>query len=124
MGVGVSIAAVALGASVIERHFTLVRADGGVDSVFSLEPSELSALVHETERAWQALGELCYWPTEAELKSLVFRRTIYVAEDLQPVDLLSEEKLCIVRPVDGLAPKFLNALLGRPVAKPLKQASK
>ena len=123
MGIGAAVAAIALGASVVEKHFTLARADGGVDSAFSLEPSELSALVLETERAWQALGKVRYGPTEAEQKSLVFRRSIYVSKDLQPGDLLSAENLCIVRPGDGLPPKLLHALLGRPVAKPLKRGT-
>ena len=123
MGIGAAVAAIALGASVVEKHFTLARADGGVDSAFSLEPSELSALVLETERAWQALGKVRYGPTEAEQKSLVFRRSIYVSKDLQPGDLLSVENLCIVRPGDGLPPKLLHALLGRPVAKPLKRGT-
>ena len=123
MGIGAAVAAIALGASVVEKHFTLARSDGGVDSAFSLEPSELSALVLETERAWQALGEVRYGPTEAEQKSLVFRRSIYVSKDLQPGDLLSAENLCIVRPGDGLPPKLLHALLGRSVAKPLKRGT-
>ena len=78
MGLGVAVAAVALGASVVEKHFTLARADGGVDSAFSLEPQELQALVIETERAWQALGSVTYGPTDAESQSLIFRRSICI----------------------------------------------
>ncbi|MGI9465338.1 MAG: pseudaminic acid synthase, partial [Aestuariivirgaceae bacterium] len=81
MGVGVAVGAVALGASVVEKHFTLSRAEGGVDSAFSLEPNELASLVLETRRAWQALGTVQYGPTEAERKSLIFRRSIFVAQD-------------------------------------------
>ena len=80
MGIGVAVASVALGATVIEKHFTLARSDGGVDSSFSLEPEELTALVMETERAWQALGEIHYGQTLAESKSLVFRRSIYTSK--------------------------------------------
>jgi pseudaminic acid synthase len=76
MGVGVAVASVALGASVIEKHFTLARADGGVDSAFSLEPEEMSALVVEAERAWQALGQVRYGPTQAERKSLIMTRKL------------------------------------------------
>ena len=76
MGVGVAVASVSLGASVIEKHFTLSRAEGGVDSAFSLEPDELISLVDETERAWNAIGSVRYGPTESESNSYVFRRSI------------------------------------------------
>jgi pseudaminic acid synthase len=101
MGVGVAVAAVALGASVVEKHFTLARADGGVDSAFSLEPQELQSLVVETERAWQSLGKVSYGPTEAERKSLVFRRSVYVAKDIAEGEVFSNDNLRIVRPGDG-----------------------
>jgi N-acetylneuraminate synthase len=125
MGVGTSVAAVALGATVIEKHFTLSRAEGGVDSAFSLEPRELESLVLETERAWQALGQVTYGPTEAELKSLVFRRSIYVAQDITEGEVFTTKNLRIVRPGDGLSPRELPNLLGRrasrylPKGKPL-----
>ena len=113
MGVGVAVAAVALGATVVEKHFTLSRADGGVDSAFSLEPAELAALVSETERAWLALGEVRYGPTEAETKSLVFRRSIYVAKDIAEGQVFTEENLRIVRPGHGAPPWLLEELIGR-----------
>ena len=113
MGVGVAVAAVALGATVVEKHFTLSRADGGVDSAFSLEPAELAALVSETERAWQALGEVRYGPTEAEKKSLIFRRSIYVAKDIAEGEIFTEENLRIVRPGHGAPPWLLEQLIGR-----------
>jgi len=113
MGVGVAVAAVALGATVIEKHFTLSRADGGVDSVFSLEPQELAALVQESERAWQALGQVRYGPTEAERKSLQFRRSIYVAADIDEGDVFTTANLRIVRPGHGAPPHLLEMLLGR-----------
>ena len=96
----------------MEKHFTLARADGGVDSAFSLEPSELSTLVQETERAWQALGEVRYGPTEAEQKSLVFRRSIYVAEDIAEGDLFSTQNFQFVRPVNGAPPSFYEQIFG------------
>jgi N-acetylneuraminate synthase len=113
MGVGVAVAAVALGATVIEKHFTLSRAEGGVDSVFSLEPQELAALVQESERAWQALGQVRYGPTEAERKSLQFRRSIYVAADIDEGDVFTTANLRIVRPGYGAPPHLLEMLLGR-----------
>ncbi|MBK7563234.1 MAG: pseudaminic acid synthase [Propionivibrio sp.] len=115
MGIGVSVAAVALGATVIEKHFTLRRADGGVDSTFSLEPEELRTLVVETERAWQALGSVSYGLGEAEKKSLVFRRSIYIAEDVKAGEILTEANLRCIRPGFGLAPKYYDNLLGRRV---------
>jgi pseudaminic acid synthase len=113
MGLGAAVAAVALGASVIEKHFTLARADGGVDSAFSLEPQELASLVMESERAWQALGQVSYGPTEAEQNSLVFRRSIYVAQDIAEGEVFTTENLRIVRPGDGAQPWLLKSLIGR-----------
>jgi pseudaminic acid synthase len=115
LGVGAAVAAVAHGASVIEKHFTLSRAAGGVDSAFSLEPEEMRALVLETQRAWESLGSVSYGPTAAEVKSLVFRRSIYVARDLGAGDVLTRENLRCVRPGLGLAPKYYEILLGRRV---------
>jgi N-acetylneuraminate synthase len=113
MGVGVAVAAVALGATVIEKHFTLSRDDGGVDSAFSLEPHELRALVQESERAWKSLGKVRYGPTEAEGRSLQFRRSIYVSADIAEGDYFSTKNLRIVRPGYGAPPQFIEQLLGR-----------
>jgi len=115
MGVGTAVAAVAHGATVIEKHFTLSRADGGVDSAFSLEPEEMKQLVIETERAWQSLGTVAYGPTEAELPSLKFRRSLYIAKDMQAGEKLTLENMRIVRPGMGLKPKYYDVLLGRKV---------
>jgi N-acetylneuraminate synthase len=117
MGLGASVAAVAHGATVIEKHFTLSRADGGVDSAFSLEPGELSALVIETERAWQSLGSVQFGPSEAEKRSLVFRRSIYVSEHLKAGDVLTTTNVRCVRPGLGLAPKYYDVILGRRVTR-------
>ena len=113
MGVGVAVASVALGASIIEKHFTLDRADGGVDSAFSLEPQELQTLVIEAERAWQALGSVTYGPTKAEQKSLVFRRSVYVVKDIAEGDKFTNENLSILRPGDGAPPYLLEKILGK-----------
>jgi pseudaminic acid synthase len=117
MGTGVSVASVALGATVIEKHFTLSRADGGVDSSFSMEPDEMTALVVESERAWQSLGQISYGPTAAERKSLQFRRTLYITEALSAGDVLSPENLRAIRPGLGLPPKFLEQFLGKRVTR-------
>lgn len=117
MGVGVSVASVALGATVIEKHFTLSRADGGVDSAFSMEPAEMRQLVIETERAWQALGQIRYGPTEAERKSVQFRRSLYIVQDLKCGDTLNSENVRTIRPGLGLPAKYLSTILGRKVKR-------
>jgi pseudaminic acid synthase len=122
-GIGAVVAGVALGASVIEKHFTLARADGGVDAAFSLEPRELAALVEETGRAWEALGEVCYGPTEREKNSLIFRRSLYVTEDLQPGDALTERNLRAIRPGFGLAPRYRPLLLGKRVHRSVSRGT-
>ncbi len=123
MGVGASVAAVALGATVIEKHFTLRRADGGVDAAFSLEPEEMKALVVETERARQSLGSIQYGPTEKEKLSLVFRRSLYIAEDVKAGDILTHQTLRAIRPGSGLAPKYLSVLLGKRVSRDVAKGS-
>jgi len=120
MGLGAAVAAVAHGATVVEKHFTLRRADGGVDSAFSLEPEEMKALVVETERAWQSLGHVSYGVSKAEEKSLAFRRSIYVAQDVAAGEAFTPENLRIVRPGHGLAPKYYDMLIGRPASRDLK----
>lgn len=119
MGVGVSVASVALGATVIEKHFTLNRADGGVDSNFSMEPSEMAQLVLETERAWQALGQIRYGATAAEKKSIVFRRSLYVVKDLQAGEKLTADNVRAIRPGLGLPTKYLEQVMGKTVKQPV-----
>lgn len=119
MGCGVAIAAVAFGACVIEKHFTLRRADGGVDSTFSLEPEEFAQLRTEVDRAWQGLGRVRYGPTEAEAKSLQYRRSLYIACDLAAGARLSSDNVRAVRPGHGLPPKFIDQVLGRRVKRAL-----
>jgi pseudaminic acid synthase len=123
MGVGVSVASVALGASVIEKHFTLNRADGGVDSTFSMEPVEMAQLVVETERAWQALGQVSYGATEAEKKSIQFRRSLYVVRDLKAGDVLTPENVRAIRPGLGLPTKYLEQVLGKMVKQDVKRGT-
>ena len=119
MGIGVPCAAVALGATVVEKHFTLSRDDGGVDAAFSLEPQELEQLVIETERAWLARGSVSYNSGEREKVSLKFRRSIYVSEDISKGEELSVENIRVVRPGYGLEPKYLELLIGRKVNRDL-----
>jgi pseudaminic acid synthase len=123
MGVGVSVASVALGATVIEKHFTLNRSDGGVDSAFSMEPAEMAQLVLETERAWQALGKVSYGTTEAEKKSIVFRRSLYVVKDLKKGDLLTKENVRAIRPGLGLPTKYLDVVLGKTLKQDVKRGT-
>jgi pseudaminic acid synthase len=123
MGTGAAVAAVAFGATLIEKHFTLTRAEGGVDSTFSLEPAELRALVVETERAWQSLGRVTYGFTAAEVGSLRFRRSVYVARDLEPGDVLDSKNLRCVRPGFGLSPKYYDQLIGRRINTAVKKGT-
>ena len=123
MGVGASVVAVAHGASVIEKHFTLRRADGGVDSTFSLEPKEMKLLVTETERAWHSLGKVTYGPSEVEKGSTVYRRSLYIAEDMKKGEVLNKQNLRIVRPGLGLPPKYYDILLGRKVNQDVKKGT-
>lgn len=121
MGIGAPVAAVALGAVVIEKHFCLSRAEGGVDSAFSLEPDELKALVIETERAWQSLGTVQYGIQESEKKSLLFKRSIYVVNDIAEGEKFTAENIRVIRPGDGMHPRYYESLLKRTAAKAYKK---
>lgn len=123
MGVGVSVASVALGATVIEKHFTLDRAEGGVDSAFSMEPAEMAQLVVETERAWQALGKVSYGATAAEEKSRVFRRSIYASEDIAEGEALTRGNIRVIRPGFGLPPKYIEQVIGKRARQAIKRGS-
>lgn len=123
MGIGAAIASVACGATVIEKHFTLARADGGVDSAFSIEPSELRSLVVESERAWLALGAVRYGPTAPEEKARLRRRSLYIGEDLKAGDVLTVQNLRRIRPGHGLEPKYYEMLLGRRINRDLAKGT-
>lgn len=115
-GIGVAVASVAFGASVIEKHFILSREGGGVDAAFSVEPNELSALVDETGRAWQGVGQVCYGGSDAERDAKQYRRSIYISQDVKRGEVFSADNLKVVRPAHGMAPKHWGEVIGK-VAK-------
>lgn len=115
MGLGVSVASIALSGTVIEKHLTLDRSEGGVDSAFSLEPAEFQQLVIESERAWQALGHVNYGPTQTEIKSLRFRRSLYITKNIKAGDILDVDNLKAIRPALGLAPKYFELVIGKKI---------
>ena len=121
MGIGVAISAVAHGATVIEKHFTISRDDGGVDSAFSLEPAEMKALTVESERAWQSLGKIQYGPTEAESKSVIFKRSIYVSRDIKEGEIFTKNNIKVIRPGDGAPPSLYEQILGKKARHDFKQ---
>lgn len=123
MGIGVSVAAVTLGATVIEKHFTTSRAEGGVDAAFSMEPHELKMLVEETERAWQSLGHIQYGPTDAEKPSIKNRRSLYIGEDMKRGEILTEKNLRNVRPGLGLETKYYDLVLGKAIKQDVKKGT-
>lgn len=123
LGVGVAVAAVAMGARVIEKHFTIDRAEGGVDSAFSLEPAEFKMLVEESERAFLAIGNITYRVTEAETKSQMFKRSIYVVEDMKEGEIFTEKNIRIIRPGLGMSPKYFDVMIGKKINKTVKKGT-
>lgn len=123
LGIGVSVAAVAMGARVIEKHFTIDRADGGVDSAFSLEPHEFKMLVEESERAFLAVGKVTYGIMDAEKKSQMFKRSIYIVEDMAEGEEFTENNIRIIRPGLGISPKYFDIMLGKKVKKAVKKGT-
>ena len=124
MGIGVSVASVALGASVIEKHFTLSRDDGGVDSTFSMELLEMAMLVVESERAWQALGHVQYGPASAnEATSRGYRRSLYVVRDMAVGEAFTADNLRAIRPGSGLPTKYFDELIGKCVGQAVKRGT-
>ena len=123
LGVGAAVAAVAHGATMVEKHFTLSRSDGGVDSAFSLEPHEMEQLATETTRAWQSLGRVIFGPTEAEISSLSGRRSLYISRDVRAGEILSSDNFRVIRPNLGLAPKYYDIVLGRRIKRDLKMGT-
>ena len=123
MGLGASVASVALGASVIEKHFTIDRNDGGVDSAFSMEPDEMAQLVIESKRASEALGKISYGPTVTEKKSLRYRRSLYIIKDLKIGDVLTHDNVRAIRPGLGLPTKYLDLILGKKIKQNVKRGT-
>ena len=123
LGIGAAVASVALGATAIEKHFTLSRADGGVDSAFSMEPEEMAQLVRECETAGQAMGCVCYEMQEQEKKSLQFRRSLYIVEDMKKGDVITEKNMRSIRPGLGLSSKYYDVVLGKTVSRDIKRGT-
>ena len=119
LGIGAAIGAVALGATIIEKHFTLSRNDGGVDSQFSLEPKEMKMLVEESKRVWQAIGKIFYGPSETEMQSLSFRRSIFITKDIKKGEALNPNNIGIYRPNLGLSPDYFDIVIGRKTRRSL-----
>ena len=123
LGVGAAVAAVAVGATIIEKHLTLNRADGGVDAAFSAEPEEMKALAREVVRAWQALGKVSYGPSGREALSVKSRRSLYFVEDLKRGDVITQHNVRSIRPGLGLPPKYLTAIVGRRAARAVRRGT-
>jgi pseudaminic acid synthase len=123
MGVGCAVAAIALGATVVEKHFTLARADGGIDSAFSLEPAELRSLVVETERAWQGMGRVTYGPGPSETGTLKHRRSLYVVADVAAGELFTDKNVRAIRPAGGLSPRYIDDVIGKRAARAVKRGT-
>jgi N-acetylneuraminate synthase len=121
LGVSAAVCAVALGATVIEKHFTVSRADGGVDAAFSLEPNELRLLVSETRAAWQAIGRVSYGASVDEARSLQYRRSLYFVRELEPGERISPESIRAIRPGFGLPTRFLDVVVGMRVREKVRR---
>lgn len=123
LGLGVAIAAVAVGATIVEKHLTLRRSDGGVDAAFSLEPAEFAMLAKETEQAWRSLGSVSYGAGASEKSSLRLRRSLHVVKDIKMGEALTRDNVRAIRPGGGLAPKFYGEVLGRVVKADIKRGT-
>ena len=123
MGTGVAVASIAMGASVIEKHFTLNRSDGGVDSAFSMEPSEMKSLVVESKRAWQSIGSISYGPSKKEINSRKYRRSLYIVEDIKSGSVITEKNMRAIRPGLGLPTKYYDVVLGKKVGRDIARGT-
>jgi len=123
LGIGASIAAVAHGAVVIEKHFTLDRSEGGIDSTFSMEPEEMRLLVENSLIAWKSLGSVSYGPSKNEKASILNRRSLYIVENMEAGDTLTEQNMRAIRPGHGLPPKYYQELLNRKVNRKVKRGT-
>ena len=123
MGIGVAIASIPLGATVVEKHFTLDRKEGGVDSAFSMEPAEFKQMVEECKVAWDSIGQVSLSRTESEKRSLVFRRSVYFSEDMKAGDVITDKNIKAIRPGYGLPTKFYDLLIGKKVKVDVKKGT-
>ena len=123
LGIAVPVASVALGACIIEKHFTLTRSNPSPDSVFSLEPEEFKSMVELVRTVENSLGEAQYGIGQQEIKSLVFRRSLFVVEDMKAGDIFTKENVRSIRPGHGLPPKYIKDVIGRRAAKEIKRAT-
>ena len=123
LGIGVAVGSVALGATVIEKHLTLARNDEGVDSAFSMEPDEMRSLVVESKRAWQSKGTINYGPTDSEIASRKYRRSLYIVKDIKKGQKITRKNMRAIRPGLGLPTKYYNDLLGKEVKKNLSKGT-
>ena len=123
LGIATSVAAVALGACIIEKHFTISRADPGPDNAFSLEPHEFKAMVDAVRETEKALGTVCYEVSEHEMGSRVFRRSLFAVKDIEVGEEFTEENVRSIRPGYGLPPKYLPITLGRCAAQPIRRGT-
>lgn len=121
LGIGVPLAAIALGATVVEKHITLKRSDGGVDAAFSLEPEEFGRLVSESVRVWDSIGKVHYGPVKNEEGAIKFRRSLYFIKDLQKGDIISEYAIRSLRPGEGISPKYFEIVVGKMVKRDVKR---
>ncbi|MCK5311756.1 MAG: pseudaminic acid synthase [Desulfobacteraceae bacterium] len=122
-GIGVSVASIALGATVIEKHFTLNNSDGGTDAAFSLAPDGMKSLVEETMCAWEALGQIIYGSTENEKASMKFRRSLYITKDMNAQDIFTKYNVRSIRPGYGLQPKYLDEVLGKRIKQDVEKGT-
>tara|TARA_R110002049_G_scaffold52872_28_gene148483 strand:+ start:94766 stop:95830 length:1065 start_codon:yes stop_codon:yes gene_type:complete len=122
-GTAVSVAAVALGARVVEKHFTLDRSEGGPDAAFSLEPSELTSLVRDCRAAWEALGRPQFHRKNSEETNVVFRRSVYAVKDIAEGEIFTTDNIRVIRPGYGMAPKYLESIIGRAASKSISRGT-
>lgn len=122
-GIGAAIAAVSYGASIVEKHFTLDKQSGGLDDSFSSDPNEFLLLVQEIKKAWLSLGKINYRLTKSEKRHKIFKRSIYICNDIKKDERFTKNNIRIVRPSSGLDPKYYNQIIGKKSTKNLKFAN-
>ena len=123
LGIGVAVASIALGATMIEKHFTISRKDNGVDAAFSMEPHEFKLMVEETKTAWESIGRVSYGPTDSE-NSELSRRSLYIVEDMQKGEVVTKNNMRSIRPGYGLPVKYFNDILGMKVTADIRRGTR